>query len=55
MKKFRVYSSQIVYSVTEIEAESEEQARELAYEKETGWYHADYGDWDIETVEESAS
>lgn len=52
MKKFKVYSSQIVYSVTEIEAESEEQAREIAYEKETDWHFSDYGHWDIETVEE---
>lgn len=53
MKKnlYRVVCSQLVYSKTIIEAESAEEAQEIAYEGDVDWKEFQYGDWDIEDVE----
>ena len=51
MAKFKVYSSQLVYHVTEIEAEDEEQAVEIAWEDNCEWKEFQLGDWEIEDVQ----
>jgi hypothetical protein len=51
MAKYKVYSSQIVYHVIEIEAESEDQAQELAFNDCDNWQWFDCGNWQIENVE----
>lgn len=51
MKKFKVYSSQIVYHVLEVEAETEEQAEELAFSNSADWQWFDCGNWQIEQTE----
>lgn len=52
MKKYRVVSSQLVYHVTEIEAEDEEQALEIAWEDNCDWKEFQLGDWEIDDVRE---
>jgi hypothetical protein len=52
MPKYKVYSSQIVYHVLEVEAETEEQAEELAFNDDANWRWYDCGNWQIETIEE---
>lgn len=53
-QKFRVIVSQEVFSECYIEAESEEQAREIAYETwDLPWKECHYGDWDIASVEQA--
>ena len=52
MKKYKVISSQIVYHSTIIEANSEEEADQLAYEGDHKWDFYDCGNWDIEEVED---
>ncbi len=53
-KKYLVTASQLVYSTKVIEAEDEEQAEELAweYDEGNGWHEAQYGDWQLESIEE---
>jgi hypothetical protein len=52
MNKYRVVCSQLVYHETFIEAESEDEAQEIAYESDgLNWKEFQYGDWDIEVVE----
>ena len=53
-KKYLVTASQLVYSTKVIEAENEEQAEELAweYDEGNGWREAQYGDWQLESIEE---
>jgi hypothetical protein len=51
-KFYKVVCSQLVYSETIIEAESEDEAQEIAYESDgLDWKEVHYGDWDIEDVE----
>jgi hypothetical protein len=52
MPKYKVYSSQIVYHVLEVEAESEEQAEEIAFNNADDWQWFDCGNWQIENTEE---
>jgi hypothetical protein len=52
MAKYKVYSSQIVYHVIEVEAETEEQAEELAFNDSDNWQWFDCGNWQIENTEE---
>ena len=55
MKTYRVYSSQLVYHVAEVEAESEEQAEQIAFEEEVDWQWFDAVNWQIEKTEEVKS
>jgi hypothetical protein len=52
MKTYRVYSSQIIYHVAEVEAESEEQAEQIAFEQEVDWQWCDAVNWQIEKTQE---
>jgi len=52
MKKYKVYSSQIIYHVIEVDAETEEQAEEIAFNKSDDWDFFDCADWQIEKTEE---
>jgi hypothetical protein len=52
MKKYKVFSSQIVYHYIEIEAENEEEAQEIAFNDSDNWQWFDCGNWQIETIEE---
>jgi hypothetical protein len=52
MKTFKVYSSQLVYHVTEVQAEDEEQAIEIAWEDNCEWKECQLGSWEIEDVKE---
>lgn len=52
MPKFRVISSQIVYNSTIIEAETKEEADQLAFEGDHKWDFYDCADWQIDEVEE---
>ena len=52
MPKFKVYSSQLVYHVTEVEAEDKEQAAEIAWEDNCDWKECQLGDWEIEDIQE---
>lgn len=48
MKTFRVYASQVVYHYMDIQAETAEQAEQMAWESEGEWREFDYGDWQPE-------
>ena len=49
MAKYRVYASQLVFYTKVVEADSAEQAEELAWESEdTNWKEVQYGDWQLE-------
>lgn len=48
-KKFRVYASQEIIYYKDVEAETEEQAEELAWEdNDSNWIDCHYGDWQLE-------
>ena len=52
MNKYRVVCSQLVYHETFIEAESEDEACQIAFESgDLDWIEFQYGDWEIEDVE----
>lgn len=51
-QKYNVYSSQIVYHVLQVEAESEEEAEEIAFLDSDNWAWFDCGNWQIEQIEE---
>lgn len=53
-KFYRVVSSQLVYSYALVEADSEDDALELAYEisDELDWKEFHYGEWELEEAEE---
>jgi hypothetical protein len=48
MKTFRVYASQVVFHYKDIQAETAEQAEEIAWEAEGEWDVVDFGDWQLE-------
>jgi hypothetical protein len=51
MKKlYRVVASQLVFHECFIEAESLEDAEELAWEGDSDWKEFAYGDWELEDV-----
>ena len=51
MKTYRILASYTAYCSMEVEAESIEEAREIAYEADGGDFHSDeYGDWNIDDV-----
>ena len=52
-KLYRVVASQLVYHEAFIEAESLEEAEELAWEGDQDWKEFAYGDWELEDVEQS--
>ena len=52
LKTFKVYSSQLVYHVLEVKADTEEQAEEIAFNESDAWQLFDYGNWQIENIEE---
>lgn len=54
MKKYRVFASQIVYHYKDIEAETIEQAEDIAFSSDSGtdWKEFQYGDWQIEQSRE---
>ena len=48
-KQFRVFASQLVFYYKDIEANSEEEAEEIAFEDDgSGWEEFEYGAWQIE-------
>lgn len=49
MPKYKVYSSQIVYHVLEVEANNKEEAEEIAFNSFEEWKEYQLGDWQIET------
>lgn len=51
-KTYKVYSSQLVYHVAEVEAESQEQAEEIAFVEDANWRFYDCVNWQIEKTEE---
>ena len=55
MKVFKVTASQLVYYTKTVEAETQEQAEALAWEYDKGndWKEVQYGDWQLEGIEES--
>ena len=56
MKKlYRVVTSQLIYHETFIKAESEDEACDMVLEDsgELDWKEFQYGDWEIEDVEET--
>jgi hypothetical protein len=55
MKKYRVFASQIVYHYKDIEAETIEQAEDIAFSNDEDfgdWKEFQYGDWQIEQSRE---
>lgn len=55
MKTYTIYASQLIYFKKEVQANSEEEADELAF-KNTGndWEEYDYGEWLTEEIREEA-
>jgi hypothetical protein len=53
MPKFKVYSSQLVYHVTEIEAQDEDQAQEIALADDCLWNFFDCANWQIDQIKEA--
>ena len=51
MRKYKVTCSQLVFSEAIIEANSAEEAQELAWEGNQDWQEVHYGDWEIEDVQ----
>ena len=51
MKRYLVTAMEYVYYEVEIEANSKEEAYEIAYDAD-GWEIFDTDQWDIETIEE---
>jgi hypothetical protein len=50
MNTYRVYASQIVFYEKEVQANSADEANEIAWEsKDTDWKECQWGDWAIET------
>jgi hypothetical protein len=50
MKKYRVYASQIVFYEKEVQANSIDEANEIAWQShDNDWTECQYGDWAIET------
>lgn len=50
MKTYKVYASQIVFYEKEVQANSIDEANEIAWEsKDTNWEEVQWGDWAIET------
>lgn len=60
MKTYKVYASQLVFFEKTVEAESPEQAEQIAFEASNNsgnwddWVEYDYGEWLIEDVKEEA-
>lgn len=53
MKTYKVLASFVSYSEIEIEAESDEQANDIAHNLDGGSFkHSGYGDWNIDAVVE---
>lgn len=54
MKKFRIVSSQLIYHETYVMAKSEDDANEQVMEDNGAfdWKEFQYGDWEIEDIEE---
>jgi hypothetical protein len=54
MKTYTIYASQTIYFKKTVQAESEEQADDLAfqYDPENDWEEYDYGEWLNEKIEE---
>jgi hypothetical protein len=53
MKKFKVTASSISYFVLEVEAETQEEAQQIAEQADGGDFDADgLGDWEIYDVKE---
>ncbi len=55
MKTYRVFASQIVFHYKDIEAESAEQAEDIAFSNDEDfgdWKEFQYGDWQIEESRE---
>lgn len=50
MKKFRVIASQVVYSYLDIEAETAEQAEDLALDSYEEWKDLDFQNWQLESA-----
>lgn len=51
MKTYRILASYTVYCSMEVEAESADEAREMAYEADGGDFDSDeHGDWNIDDV-----
>ena len=51
MKTYRILASYTVYCSMEVDAESIDEAREMAYEADGGDFDSDeHGDWNIDDV-----
>jgi hypothetical protein len=49
-KTYKVYASQLVFYVKEVQANSVDEANEIAWEsKDTQWEECQWADWAIET------
>ena len=53
-KKFRIVSSQLIYHETYVMAKSEDDAQQQVLDDNGAfdWNECQYGDWDIEDIEE---
>lgn len=51
MAKFKVFLTGYCCASVEIEADSPEQALEIAYDETDGYAEADFSDWDFDTNE----
>lgn len=54
MKTYKVLASQLVYYTKTVQANTKEEAENLAWEDDTGddWKDAAFGDWELEDVQE---
>lgn len=55
MNKYRLYASETVYYMVEVEAESEDEAKELVYEGQIDFDYKDItdgGDFNLDRIEE---
>lgn len=54
MKTYKVLASQLVYYTKTVQANTKEEAENLAWEDDTGddWKDTAFGDWELENVQE---
>lgn len=51
MPRYNVYASEVVFYVQEVEADSEDEAVDRAWDNFDGWKNHSHDNWQIETVE----
>ena len=52
MPKFKIYASQLVHHVIEVEAKDIDEAENIAWEDDLEWEFSHCGDWEIDDIEE---